>query len=87
MLALHLLREFSLIFMGLLEGLLERLVLRLQNLELGGDFVDGGALGKKLCKAESKFKYQNIQAIRASGGTYSMAETYLRWSLDEFRGV
>jgi hypothetical protein len=73
--------------MGLLEGLLERLVLRLQNLELGGDFVDGGALGKKLCKAESKFKYQNIQAIRASGGTYSMAETYLRWSLDEFRGV
>jgi hypothetical protein len=55
----HLL-EFSLIFTGLLEGLLERLVLRLQNLELGGDFVDGGALGKKFCKAETKFKYKKI---------------------------
>jgi hypothetical protein len=56
-------------------------------LELGGDFVDGGALGEKFCKAESKFKYKNIQAIRASGGTYSMAETYLCWYLDRFKGV
>jgi hypothetical protein len=46
--------------MGPLEGFLERLVLGLQNLELGGDFVDGGALGKQFCKAESEFKLKGI---------------------------
>jgi hypothetical protein len=50
--------------MGLLEELLERLVLGLQNLELGEDLIDGGALGKKFCKAESKFKYKSIQAAK-----------------------
>jgi hypothetical protein len=52
----QLLFEFSLIFMRLFKGLLERLMLGLQNFELGGDFIEGGALGKQLCKAESKFK-------------------------------
>jgi hypothetical protein len=46
--------------MRLLEGLLNRFVLGFQNFKLGIDFVDGGALVKQFCKAESKFKLKYI---------------------------
>ena len=63
-------------------------MLSFQNLELGGDIVDGGALGKKICKAEKiKLKYKNIQNnkgmlrnLRYGGDKPSLAFKRLSWS-------
>jgi hypothetical protein len=44
-------------------------VLGFQYLELGGDFVNRWAFGKKVWKAENKFKVTNIQTKGTRCGT------------------